>query len=55
MLYVRKCYKQDESRISLIMRQSPATKNVNTEVEESTALEAVTKQRLVKAQRAEKA
>jgi hypothetical protein len=37
------------------MRKSPASKDVNTEAEEATALEAVTRQRLVKAQQTEKA
>jgi hypothetical protein len=36
------------------MRQPPASKDVNTEVEESTELKAVTKRRLVKTQQAEK-
>jgi hypothetical protein len=30
------------------MKQSPTSKDVNTEVEEATALEAVTRQQLVK-------
>jgi hypothetical protein len=37
----------------LAVRQSPASKDVNTEVEESVALAAVTKQRLVKIQQVE--
>jgi hypothetical protein len=36
------------------VRQSPANKGVNTEAEEATMLEAVTRQRLVKTQRTEK-
>jgi hypothetical protein len=36
------------------MRESPVSKDVNTEVEGSTALEAVTRRRLVKTQQAEK-
>jgi hypothetical protein len=48
MRSVMRFYKQDNSRIYLIMRQSPASKDVNTEAEESTALEAVIRQRLVK-------
>jgi hypothetical protein len=45
---VRWCYKQDKSRFYLVVRHSPASKDVNTEAEESRALEAVTSQRLVK-------
>jgi hypothetical protein len=36
------------------VRQSPASKDVNTEVEGSTALEAVTRRRPVKIQQTEK-
>jgi hypothetical protein len=36
------------------VRQLPASKDVNTDVEEGTELEAVTGQRLVKAQETEK-
>jgi hypothetical protein len=36
-----KCYKQDKSRVESAMRQSPASKDVNTEAEEVTALETV--------------
>jgi hypothetical protein len=36
------------------VRQSPASKDVNTEAEEATALEAVTKQQPVKTQQTEK-
>jgi hypothetical protein len=35
---VQRCYKQGKSRIKIVVRQSPASKDVNTEVEESTAL-----------------
>jgi hypothetical protein len=42
------CFKQDKSRVYLVVRQSPASKDMNTEVEGSTALEAVTRQRLMK-------
>jgi hypothetical protein len=45
---VPRCCKQDKSRVWLVLRQSPANKDVNTVVEESTALEAVTRQRVVK-------
>jgi hypothetical protein len=44
-----RCYKQDKSRIELAVRQSSTSKDVNTEIEESTAFEAVTRQRLVNA------
>jgi hypothetical protein len=44
------CYKQDKSRIQLAGRQSPVSKDVYTKTEELTALEAVTRQRLVKTQ-----
>jgi hypothetical protein len=40
---VPRCFKQAKSRVQLVVRQSPASKDVNTEVERSTALEAVTK------------
>jgi hypothetical protein len=36
------------------VRQSPSSKGVNTEAEEAMALEAVTRQRLVKTQQTEK-
>jgi hypothetical protein len=36
------------------VRQSPVCKDVNYDVEEATALEAVTRQRLVKTQQTEK-
>jgi hypothetical protein len=36
------------------VRQSPTSKDVNTEVEEATALEAVTRQQPVKMQQTEK-
>jgi hypothetical protein len=35
---VPRCYKQVKSRVSLVVRQSPVSKDVNTEVERSTAL-----------------
>jgi hypothetical protein len=49
-----RCYKQDRSRIELVGRQSPASKNVNTEGEEATALEAVTRRQPVKIEQTEK-
>jgi hypothetical protein len=45
---VPRCYKQDKSRFQLTGRQLMASKGVNTEAEEATALEAVARQRLVK-------
>jgi hypothetical protein len=39
--------------VTLIVRQSQACKDVNTEVEEAMALEAVIRQRLVKTQQIE--
>jgi hypothetical protein len=39
----------------LVVRQSPASKNMNTEAEEATALEAVTRRQPVKIQQTEKA
>jgi hypothetical protein len=39
---------QHKSRIYLVVRRSPACKDVSTEVEGSTELEAVTRQGLVK-------
>jgi hypothetical protein len=47
-------YKQEWHRVSLVVRQSPASKDVNTEAEGATALEAVTRQRLVKTKQTEK-
>jgi hypothetical protein len=49
MRSVSRCYKKGKSRIKL------AGEDVNTEVEEATALEAFTRQRLVKTQQTEKA
>jgi hypothetical protein len=46
-----RCYKQDKSRVVL---QLPASKFMNTEAEEATALEAVTRQQPVKIQQTEK-
>jgi hypothetical protein len=37
------CYKQEKSRVQLVVRQSVASKDMNTEVEGSTSLEAVTR------------
>jgi hypothetical protein len=40
--------------LSLVVRQSPASKGVNTEAEEAMALEAVTRRQPVKIQQTEK-
>jgi hypothetical protein len=48
------CYKQDKSRIRLVVRYSLTSKNMNTEVEKATALEAVTRRHPVKKQQIEK-
>jgi hypothetical protein len=45
-----RCYKQDKSGV---VGQSPTSKNVSTKAEEPTALEAVTKQRLMKTEHTE--
>jgi hypothetical protein len=47
-------YKHYKSRVYLVVRQSPSSKDVNAEVKRSTALAAVPKQRLVKRQQIEK-
>jgi hypothetical protein len=39
---VPRCYKEGKSTVYLLLRQSPASKAVNTKTEGSTALEAVT-------------
>jgi hypothetical protein len=49
-----KCYKQDKPRFYLVVRQSPAIKDVNKEGEEATALEAVIRRQPVKIQLTEK-
>jgi hypothetical protein len=46
--------KQHKSRIYLVVRHSPENKGVNTETEEATALEAVTRRQRVKLQQTEK-
>jgi hypothetical protein len=51
---VPRCYKQDKSRVYLVVRQSPASKGVNTEAEEATALIAVTRRQPAKIQQTEK-
>jgi hypothetical protein len=48
-----RCYKQDKSSVQLVVRQCPAGKDVNTEFEGPTALEAITRQS-VKTQQIEK-
>jgi hypothetical protein len=54
MRSVPRCYKQDKSRFESVVRQSSASKDVNTEVEVSADLEAVTRRQLVKIQQTEK-
>jgi hypothetical protein len=53
MRSVPRCYKQDKSEFSEL-GESPASKGVNMEAKEVTALEAVTRQRLMKTQQTEK-
>jgi hypothetical protein len=50
---VPRCFKQDKSRIWLVVIHSPASKDVNTEVEVYTALEAASRKRLLKTQQTE--
>jgi hypothetical protein len=54
MRSVPRCYKQDKSTVWSVLRHSPVSKDVNTEVEEATALEAVTRRKPVKIQQTEK-
>jgi hypothetical protein len=49
-----RCFKQDKSRVQLVVRQSPASKGVNTAAEEATVFEAVTRRQPVKIQQNEK-
>jgi hypothetical protein len=51
---VPKCCMQDEYRFQLVVRHSPASKGMNTEAEECTALKAVTRKRTVKTQQIKK-
>jgi hypothetical protein len=51
---VPRFFMQDKSRYKLAVRESPASIGVNREVQEATALEAVTRQRLAKIQQTEK-
>jgi hypothetical protein len=53
MRSVPRCYKQDKSRVKLVVRQPLVSKDVNTEVEGTTTLKAVTRQRLMKTQQTE--
>jgi hypothetical protein len=52
--YVPKWYNRGKPRVWLVVSQSPGSKVVNTEAEEATDLETVTRQRLVKIQQTEK-
>jgi hypothetical protein len=54
VLSILRCYKQDKSRVSSALRQSLASNDVSMEVEGSAALEAVTRQQMVKTQQIEK-
>jgi hypothetical protein len=54
MLSVPRCFKQDKFRFELDVKQSPASNDVNTEAEEATALEAITRRQPVKIQQTEK-
>jgi hypothetical protein len=54
VLSLSRCYKQNNSTVYLVMRQSPATNGVNTETDEATALEAVTRRQSVTIQQTEK-
>jgi hypothetical protein len=47
-------YKQDKSGVQLIVDKSPINKDAKTEAEGYTAFKAVTRQRLVNTQQAEK-
>jgi hypothetical protein len=49
-----RCYRRNKSRIWLGVRQSPASNDTNTEDDEATALEAITRRQPVKLQQAEK-
>jgi hypothetical protein len=53
MRFVPRSYKQDKSRIQLLVRESPASKEVNTAAEEATALVAVARRQPVKVQQTE--
>jgi hypothetical protein len=51
---VPRCYKQDNSGVWLVARQSPASKDMNMEDEESTTLEAVTRRQPIKIRKTKK-
>jgi hypothetical protein len=48
------CCKPLHSNAELVVRQSPASKDMNTEAEEATALETVTRRQTVNTQQVEK-
>jgi hypothetical protein len=52
--FVPRCYKKDKSRDQSVVRQSTASKAVNMEAEEATALKAVTRRQPVKIRQTEK-
>jgi hypothetical protein len=53
VLSVLRCYKQDNYRVNFVS-ESAASKDMNTEAEEATALKAVTRRQPVKIQQTEK-
>jgi hypothetical protein len=53
MRYVLRRYKQEKSIILLVLRESPDNKDVNTEADKATALEAVTRRQPVKTHQTE--
>jgi hypothetical protein len=50
----KRVLRRQTEEYELVVRQSPANKDVNTEAEEATALEAVTRRKPVKVQQTEK-
>jgi hypothetical protein len=53
MPFVPICYKQNKSRVQLVVRESPASKDVNTAAEEATALVAITRRQPMNIQQTE--
>lgn len=51
---VPRCYKQNNPRVLVAVKQSATSKKVNTEVVGITALEAISRKRLLKPQQTEK-
>jgi hypothetical protein len=50
VLYMQWCFKEDKSRVRVVVRQLPTNREVNMEVEGSTALVAVARRKPVKIQ-----